>query len=1177
MMPRSPSTQGGTSAPSRVPPRTQSPRWHGNPYERPPTDAEIAKGRRRNRSLARFAGMLGLLLVFGFVLAPDTVLLALTRVPPALAPLAARVGWWLQVAYPFVKLGLLILLSYVILHLAIGAWMFTRQVARRRTMALQTVLVDLPRTPTSELGRGVDLFAGIGELLGPAGRLQGSEDHFVFALVNGTADNKVRLAVRTPARQATQVAGTDALRNLLSGEAPGTTTRPVVDDIETMLEQSQEAGGPRIAGYADYTLARQPAYPLKDLAMFVGGDPLGPLATALTRQDGVSYAAYELIVRALPPKEDWRGPLRERIGQIQGTVNPEDLAAYEALVRKVESHGFDVVVRCIVAAQTHDAALRQLRAMHHALRTFSRPAGDARQSLLRTGSRMPGRTPGFHRIPLTPATTGAVPLPAWGGPTIIGAAVGALAGAVGGIALGQVLQRLQGAIPQLPIHLPRLPPDLLAPGLAALCALAGLLMVLAVSPRRRAARGRDRLATLRAHAHQPVWPGYRWTVFPAPGKQRTILGPYELAAFWHPPSLELEAQFAWRSSKHLPAPVAAFLSPAEAAGAEARQVRPRPATPRELGGARLGIAYAQQRDGSLALIGPTLRDLRQGWDTMGSMGSGKSSLVETMVYEIARLGGGCGVIDAKGDLCDRLLRILPPEAYDRVIVIDTTAAWVPCINPFDRRLIRDKPRDVIAGEIGQIFARIEPEIWAGALGMQQALFMGISAILEGERTPTLLHLERFYLSPAYRDEVLSRVVDKAIRDYWLVQVPAMPEKIKTSIDSLKRRLTGLVGSETGQRLLCQPASTIDLTTAMREQAIVIIKFVPEKIGEMNAAFWGAALFQSIVSATFNQQEQTDPEQRWDWPLFVDEVQMFVKAERAEDAERMWTRTRSMGVGLVGAHQGLNQLGEKLGGIVLNVIGGMCLTSGVRDDTRDLVNAYANQGLQPEDFTGVKPREELLIRFPVQSRDMGLMSAIPRERPPEQPAPEHHTTVLPPFEPASPAEALDLATLEAIEQGVSDALATHPDLLPETVYRAIAHEWLSAIHQDHSAALVAESRVASASQLSGQAWAEVQQLIERLRAVSVRRAQHQAQQLTQTPRTLPAEQHLAQLSQQRYGVHPLINACYVATLVRRYPTDELSMAQQDRGRRQREPARSPAGPSVTPPSVPGPPTRRQGTT
>ncbi|MBP1466287.1 hypothetical protein EYB53_011275 [Candidatus Chloroploca sp. M-50] len=337
---------------------------------------------------------------------------------------------------------------------------------------------------------------------------------------------------------------------------------------------------------------------------------------------------------------------------------------------------------------------------------------------------------------------------------------------------------------------------------------------------------------------------------------------------------------------------------------------------------------------------------------------------------------------------------------------------------------------------------------------------------------------------------------------------------------------------------------------------------------------GAALFQSIVSATFAQQDETDPEQRWDWPLFVDEVQMFVKAERAEDAERMWTRTRSMGVGLIGAHQGLNQLGEKLGGIVLNVIGGMCLTSGVRDDTRDLVNAYANQGLQPEDFTGVKPREELLIRFPVERRDMGLMSAIPRERPPEQPAPAHPPTARPPFTPASPAEALDLATLEALEQGVREALATHPDLLPETVYRAVAHAWLSALHQEHRAALVAEGHGTRTGELSDQAWAAIQHLIERLRAVATRRAQHDAEHLAQCPRTLPADQHLAQLSQQRYGVHPLINACYVAALVRRYPTDERSMAQPDRGRRPRETSRSPAGPAVTPPAVPGPPARRQ---
>jgi hypothetical protein len=276
----------------------------------------------------------------------------------------------------------------------------------------------------------------------------------------------------------------------------------------------------------------------------------------------------------------------------------------------------------------------------------------------------------------------------------------------------------------------------------------------------------------------------------------------------------------------------------------------------------------------------------------------------------------------------------------------------------------------------------------------------------------------------------------------------------------------------------------------------------------------------------------------------------------------------MGVGLIGAHQGLNQLGEKLGGIVLNVIGGMCLTSGVRDDTRDLINAYANQGLQAEDFTGIKPREELLIRFPVHSRDMGLMSAIPRERPPEQPTPSVQALPdLPAYRPESPDDALDLATLEALEKGVADALATHPDLLPETVYRAIANEWVSAIYQDISAAISAKSL--PTNQISAHAWAELQQLIDRLRAISMRRAAAWAQTLADAPRTLPADQHLTLLSQYRYGVHPIINACYVATLVRRFPTDEAGMGQQDRGRRQREPTRQPT-PAITPPFIPGPP-------
>ena len=1174
---------GRGPSPSRIPPRLSGPRWHGDPDQRPPTDAEHTRQRRKQRTLVRFFGMLTFLAVFAFMVTPMPLLLALRDVTGQLARPAAVAGWWLQLSYPFLRIGLLIALGYLLLHLSVGLILLHIQQRRRTRQELATFHIDLARSEQTELGRGVDIFAGIGELLSAAGRLTGNEDMLVFALINHADDHRVRLAIRGSATTPAQQAMLQAVRNLVSGAAPGTTTQPAGDDLLTQIG-SAAAMQDGFVGSADFVLLRSPSYPLKDLAMFIGSDPLGPLATALDRKDGVRYTAIELIVRAMPAKEDWRAPLREQIGAIQGSVNPEDIAAYDALLRKVEGYGFDVVVRCIVVAASRKAVIQQLRELHHALRTFSRPAGSARQGLLRRGGRLPNRSGGYSMTPLTPAITGSAPLPGWGWRLIAYAAGGTAFGSTIGWLVVQALPALQQTlahadIPRLPLTLPPVMPLLLF----VLMLLAGGLGGLALHPRRCAARARSRLAALHNHAHHNVWPGYAWTIFPAPGKRRSILTPYELAALWHPPALELEAQFAWRSGKFLPAPPAAFLSPHEAQRAEQRQIVPRPATPEALGSSRLGIAYARQRNGELALIGPTLRDLRQGWDTMGGTGSGKSSLIETMVFEIARIGGGCGVIDAKGDLADRLLRILPREAYDRVVVIDTTATMVPCINPFDRRIIGAKPRDVVAGEIGEIFARIEPEIWAGAIGMQQALLMSISAILEGEREPSLLHLQRFLLSPSYRAVVLARVYDRSVRDYWLKQVPQMPEKIKASIESLKRRIDMLIGSETGQQLLCQPQSTIDLGALIRNQGILIIKFVPERIGHTNAAYWSAVIFQSIISATFQQQAERDPEQRWDWPLFVDEVQMFVKAERAEDAERMWTRTRSMGVGLIGAHQGLNQLGEKLGGIVLNVIGGMCLTSGVRDDARTFVDAYANQGLQVEDFTGIKAREELMIRFPVAGRDMGAISAIPRERPAGQPTPvQHQAYKLPHYLPRTSDEANALALLDDLERGVTELQAQiardedptsapptdqSDSMFAETVYRAVANRWLDRLHPTLVDALRSAEPRPAETQLRELAWGEIQTLIHDLREVSTRRAHAWADALAAASAAhLAADDYLTQLSQYRYGVNPIVNACFAAALVRQYETDELTMAHQERRQKQRPNQAAGPPPQIAPPSI-----------
>lgn len=1176
------SLRAGTApVPSRIPPRFTEPRWQGDPRSRPTTDAEAIRSQRRTRSLLRLGGVLFGGLLGWYLVAPVHLLTTLTSLPGPLATQAPTIQAWLVRAYPWVQGAALAGSAWLLILLLIGLHSAIRQATTRRRGQMHTISIDIPRTAAPGIGAGIEFITALAPVLRPHGHERGDEERCVFGLVNHTGDHTVRIVMRIPAPPPTRRGSSDstlvdAIRSALRGSVPGAMVSDAPDDLrETIAAVTAHQPGAVLAT-ADYVLARHPSYPLRDLGVMVEGDPMGPLVAALQRHPGVWYAGVELITRAIPLKEDWRAPLRERLALITAAANPEDLPAHDALERKIQSPGFDTVIRCMCIAADSATALRQLSTIDTALRGMTRSEGTASQRLWRVGGRRPGRHAGITVIPLTPPTTSTANIPAMGIGTILGSIAGAGAGGLlGGIGLPLLLATLATVIPPLPIHPPLSIPGAWIPLLTgSLGASAGALSVLAASPARRTQRMRQQLARIIARAHRFRWPLPQLMPLPAPGKHRSVLGPYELATLWHPPTPALDSLVAWRGSRYLPPPAAAFLDPAEAADAEHGRPLPPPATPQALGQRRLGIAYALYRDGTRRLIGPTVRDLRQGYDILGSMGSGKSSLIETLVAELVRVGSGCGIIDAKGDLSDRLLRVLPPEVAERVIVVDTTATWIPCINPLDRQIIGTKPRDVITSEIGQIFARIEPEIWAGALGMQEFLFKGMAAILEGEPTPSLVHLERFYQSTRYRRQVLQRVRDQAIHDFWTIQYPAMPEGIKKSMDSLKRRLTGLIGSETGQRLLCQPASTIDLAAAMRERAILIIKFVPEVIGDQNAMFWGAAIFQSLISATFAQQQEPNPDLRWDWPLIVDEVQMFVRAEEAQDAERMWTRTRSMGVGLIGAHQSLHQLGPKLGGIVLSVIGGLCLTSGVRDDTtHDLAQAYASQGVTPDDFTAIKPREELLIRFPLHGRDLGIMSAIPRERPAERPytgdrrqQPTWEQILANHPDPPADWSAADqdaYRVLVALESYVQQRLQSDSTVLPETIYRVVAHEWITSVQSEYRNDLGLAHPDWTPAELTDQAWAEVQQDIEHLRQIARRRGEHIAQSIAHQESLAP-ETRMALISYARYGVHPLLNACYVAALQRRYPADDSGGSGSSRGRRNSTGA---AGKG----SVPAPPT------
>jgi hypothetical protein len=972
----------------------------------------------------------------------------------------------------------------------------------------------------------------------------------VFALVGGD-DGRMQLRVRGRAPKG-QRNWASFLRQQIEGRAPGTTARPAPDDLAEALDAAQPG---QVLAWADLLLQRDASYPLNDLSQFAT-DPMGPLAAALRGSRHCHYSAYEIIVRAVENR--WRRPVRTQVAQIQATLTPDDLPGHDALLTKAAQAAYDVVVRCIVIADDVTSARAQLTDMREMLAQFDRPTRGATQRLLipSVDRLAPGGARG-RVVTIPPRRAPREPSSRRNDVWLLGVAL--LGGALGTVLasgvllrhwplLGTQLARLPqlGLLPHALPHPPFLPPGapIVLPALpmagrvllgALLGALASGCAVLASRPERAHERARQAIAQIRAHAHRFAWPGPSWPI-PLPGKRRSVMGAFDLAALWHIPDASMDALVAYRGVRYLPKPRSVFLDDAEAEAAEQRQVLPPPRNPLELARRRIALAAADRPDGSVGLIGPTVRDLRKGSECLGPMGSGKSCYIETLAVELARVGSGFGLIDAKGDLADRLLSALPREAHERVVVIDVSSGVVPCINPMDARLLRaGMPLETLAGQVEQLFARIDPEMWHTSMGMQQFCRNGLYALLEGEATPSLMHQNVLYGSRAYREAVLQGVRNPQILNFWNVEYPAMDDTLRRSIESFRRRLQRFITAPLIQQLFCQPESTIYLPELMDRRGILIVKLVPEVISDEMARIIATTLLASLSAATFTrQQRESDPELRWDWPLIIDEVQKFIDTEHVGDTETFLTQTRSLGVGLHGAHQGLYQLGDAVQAAVLQSLGGLAVLGPVKQDARALVEAYAETGLREADFAAVRAQQELLLRFPIHDRDSGLLTATPRRRPPANPpTPTLRARLL--------ADAKH-APFRAIRASAIDLQARRDDVLLERLWSDAEQHGPSSVATNllHVVAKHGQPDLIAA-------------MVERLRARSAAHHQAQADALQADGRQLPdAALTLRELSALRYGVDPVISACYARALDHRYPIDPIDLTRRRRGR---EPVRT----------------------
>ncbi|GMW03099.1 MAG: hypothetical protein AMXMBFR84_42350 [Candidatus Hydrogenedentota bacterium] len=283
---------------------------------------------------------------------------------------------------------------------------------------------------------------------------------------------------------------------------------------------------------------------------------------------------------------------------------------------------------------------------------------------------------------------------------------------------------------------------------------------------------------------------------------------------------------------------------------------------------------------------------------VGASGTGKSTLLLTMITQDIEAGRGIGVMDPHGDLIDDILARIPEHRHKDVVLFDPSDSE----HPIGFNILAahsELEKTLIASDLVAVFQRLSTS-WGDQ--MTTVLSNAILAILESERGGTLSDLRHFLVDKSYRQEFLKTVQDRDVVYYWEKEFPLLVGRPQGPILT---RLDAFLRPKLIRYMVGQKENRLDFADIMNSGKIFLAKLSQGAIGEENAYLLGTLLVSKFHQVTLSRQEMQVRARR-PFYLYIDEFQNFLTPSMAS----ILSGVRKYRLGLVLAHQELRQLEKR---------------------------------------------------------------------------------------------------------------------------------------------------------------------------------------------------------------------------------------------------------------------------
>ncbi len=285
------------------------------------------------------------------------------------------------------------------------------------------------------------------------------------------------------------------------------------------------------------------------------------------------------------------------------------------------------------------------------------------------------------------------------------------------------------------------------------------------------------------------------------------------------------------------------------------------------------------------------------WQT----GTGKSTIMQTMIKQDMTRGNWFTLIDPHGDLANNVLKYFPKDRIDDLIYRDAGNMELPFwFNFLTAR--NEREMDLVTNDAVDMFVKLYgPEIFGPRI--QDYFRNAVLLLMEQPEWGTLVELVRLFTDEAYQKIKVKNVKNPVVRARWDKTYATMWDREKKEmIPYFQSKFGPLTTTPILRNIIGQPESSFDIGEAMDNGKIILMNLSKWLMWDINANLLGMMIVSQVRLAAFRRADQEEHE-RVPHFMYIDEFQNFVTPA----IESILSEARKYKLWLVLAHQYIDQL------------------------------------------------------------------------------------------------------------------------------------------------------------------------------------------------------------------------------------------------------------------------------